>query len=341
MKYLKQKVFIFFFIFLSNGLFAQSFTKHFVETGETLTFLSKKYGVTIEDILFANQDILENENELELGMILKIPEKPYASANPQKSYPYGTLHLIKTGEYLSNIASQYEGVKIGDIMKYNNIHSVDATIQRGRILLIPPPNGKSIQWNKIENLELLEMVGNIDNPYLMPEYMEYLLPEGEDPLHDLARDYYEDSQENQEKVLKEQVKTVEDFNIPAKKETPKQNQTEKRVLRGVDKTTQEQETEENDNVWDGEVKTKILQKGKAITFKTNVDKNYFWLKHRTAPVGIVVWIINPLNNKKVQARVTEKLDKESEYLAEISPAISEVLEIIAFPCDIQTEYSPE
>ena len=164
---------------------------HKVAGGETLSSIasqSQYKGVTIDEILEAN-DHISHEDSLKRNMELKIPEHRELTPVVQ-NYDNGTFHLIKSGESLSSIADQYEGVTIDAILKANNFENENA-IDRGLVILIPPPNSSEIDLEKIANRQIaIENAKKFDNPYLKEE-VKHLLPKGEDAAHDLFRDYAE------------------------------------------------------------------------------------------------------------------------------------------------------
>ena len=98
---------------------------HTVQSGETLTAIALRYGVSVDEIIQANG--LANPNYLYVGEQLVIPRQ-----NPTTG---GELHTVKAGESLSMIARRY-GVTVNDLVRLNNL--VDAnSIRAGQQLTIP------------------------------------------------------------------------------------------------------------------------------------------------------------------------------------------------------------
>lgn len=75
------------------------FKKHKVKKGETVYALSKKYGVSKQDLIAANKGI---KSILKEGQIVNIPPKKEARYDQQYYY-----HIVKRGETLSSIARNY------------------------------------------------------------------------------------------------------------------------------------------------------------------------------------------------------------------------------------------
>ena len=111
--------------------------RHKVARGETLSSISRKYGVTIDDIQRWNN---LRGTHLRHGQILRIeggqggesktePQKSNASA-PKKVY-----HKVRKGESLYTISQKYRGVSPNDIKRANGLKS--DRIKPGQRLLIP------------------------------------------------------------------------------------------------------------------------------------------------------------------------------------------------------------
>ena len=91
-----------------------------VQQGETLSGISQRYGVTIDQIITANE--LENPNELVVGLALVIP-------TTQRT------HTVQPGENLWQIAQRY-GTTVQEIMNVNQIQN-PSMIFPGTQLIIP------------------------------------------------------------------------------------------------------------------------------------------------------------------------------------------------------------
>ncbi|WP_047152933.1 LysM peptidoglycan-binding domain-containing protein [Aneurinibacillus tyrosinisolvens] len=95
---------------------------HVVQQGETLWAISRQYGVTVTQIVTANE--LENANRLVVGLALVIPT------------PHRT-HTVRPGETLWMIAERY-GITVQAIIRANRIAD-PARISPGTVLIIPFP----------------------------------------------------------------------------------------------------------------------------------------------------------------------------------------------------------
>lgn len=139
-----------------NPLVAGTPIIHVVQPGENLTSIASRYGVTVEQILQANN--IANPNRIERGMELQIwtvdsvmsevdpaqdaalttaPIEAAAPAAPANS----VIHIVQPGERLSSIATQY-GVSWPSIAQANNLANPNQIVA-GQQLIIPNPGTTS------------------------------------------------------------------------------------------------------------------------------------------------------------------------------------------------------
>lgn len=95
-----------------------------VQPGDSLSFIARDYGVSIESIMWANG--LRDSNSIREGNILKIP--PVS----------GVIHTVKSGDTVSTIAKKY-GADAENIIAYNSLPQ-GGKLQINDELIIP--NGK-------------------------------------------------------------------------------------------------------------------------------------------------------------------------------------------------------
>lgn len=113
-----------------NPLVATAPVTHTVQRGESLTIIARRYNVTAQSILQANN--IANANIIYPGQVLQIwtsdlsvavnaetPQETSAQAVPDAAPSY-TLHTVRQGEYLSQIARNY-GVSWTSIAEANGI----------------------------------------------------------------------------------------------------------------------------------------------------------------------------------------------------------------------------
>jgi len=102
-------------------------TNYVVKKGDNLYDLSRKFGVSVEDIKTVNK--LDN-NDLSIGDKLRIPESNLKSNNKYGNNDY----IVKSGDTISQIAEKF-GVKTKDLKSTNNLKTDKLKI--GQTLHVP------------------------------------------------------------------------------------------------------------------------------------------------------------------------------------------------------------
>jgi LysM repeat protein len=106
------------------------FVVHKVDAGETLYAISKRYGVTVDQILEFNSTA---DAGLEIGQILKVPYVPRVKRKASN----GNTHVVAEKETLFSISRQY-GISVDEIKQWNGL-STDA-LSLGQELIIKKRN---------------------------------------------------------------------------------------------------------------------------------------------------------------------------------------------------------
>ena len=101
-------------------------SQYIVKAGDTLYSISRKFGVTVDDI--KNRNNLTNNN-IFIGQQLYIPGVQDVVIDPE----FGT-YTVKAGDTLYSIANRY-GISVDDLKNYNNLNSNILSI--GQELFIP------------------------------------------------------------------------------------------------------------------------------------------------------------------------------------------------------------
>ncbi|MET4076241.1 LysM peptidoglycan-binding domain-containing protein [Hymenobacter sp. UYCo722] len=120
----------------------QRFVKHRVGPGETLTALTRRYGVTLAQLNAANPQI---KNGLGIGQIVYVPRpaagKAGAAAAPAKSPtasaapgPVPARYTVRKGETLFGIATRYQ-LSPEELIKLNKLPAA-GTVRAGQQLLL-------------------------------------------------------------------------------------------------------------------------------------------------------------------------------------------------------------
>lgn len=118
------------------------FIVHKVEAGETLYALSKRYGVTVEQIVAQNPT---SDAGLEIEQLLKVPYVP----RPAKVVMPGKKHIVAEKETLFSISRLY-GVTVEEIKNWNNLP--DNTLSLGQELVIK--NQTALTSSSVNQLEI-------------------------------------------------------------------------------------------------------------------------------------------------------------------------------------------
>ena len=116
----------------------QRFVKHRVGAGETLTALTRRYGVTLAQLNAANPQI---KNGLGIGQIVYVPRPAARAGAPAKSPaasvapgPVPARYTVRKGETLFGIANRYQ-LSPEELIKLNKLPAA-GTVRVGQQLLL-------------------------------------------------------------------------------------------------------------------------------------------------------------------------------------------------------------
>lgn len=108
---------------------------HTIQSGDTLYALALQYGVSIEDIVAANN--LASPDDLDIGQVLVIPAPGFAgNVTPAAGSSGEQIHIVRAGETLYSIGRLY-GVTIEELQTYNGLTNVN-DLDIGQEIKIPP-----------------------------------------------------------------------------------------------------------------------------------------------------------------------------------------------------------
>lgn len=111
---------------------------YFVQEGETLYAIAKRYRTTVHAILSTNR--LEDPNAISPGQALIIPRAGEVPSPP----PGGIPHLVRKGETLFHLADRY-GVGVPEILRANQLAHPEFVVQ-GQQLVIPERLEMAADW---------------------------------------------------------------------------------------------------------------------------------------------------------------------------------------------------
>ncbi|MFZ5827287.1 MAG: PQQ-binding-like beta-propeller repeat protein [Bacillota bacterium] len=111
---------------------------YFVQRGETLFAIAKRYQTTVHAIVAANR--LEDPNAICPGQALIIPRPGEVPSPP----PGGIVHLVRPGETLFHLAEKF-GTSVHEVLKANQIAHPEFVLP-GQQLVIPERAEPGDEW---------------------------------------------------------------------------------------------------------------------------------------------------------------------------------------------------
>lgn len=121
----KKKLVLYFIVFLLLNLNAEDIV-HIIQKGETVYALSKKYNISITEILEKNN--IEDASHIKIGQKLIIPKK---IKTPLKNKEY----IVKKGDTLFGLSKKF-GVTFSSLLTANNLTN-NSILKIGQRLKIP------------------------------------------------------------------------------------------------------------------------------------------------------------------------------------------------------------
>ena len=141
-------------IVVVNGV---KYAIHDVQRGETLYALSRRYGVTIEEITSANQVLSEG---LKVGQRIKIPVKSAVADAQQSATASAKTHKVAKRETLYSLAKRYD-VTIDELYEANP--GLKKGLKAGQIIVIPQKSEQK-QEQKTEKVEIAQVATPTPEP---------------------------------------------------------------------------------------------------------------------------------------------------------------------------------
>jgi LysM repeat protein len=272
----------------------KKFVIHQVTAGETLYGISKRYGVTVDQILEVNPNA---DAGLEIGQMLKVPFVPRPKPKPTE----GTMHKVAEKETLFSISRLY-GVTIEELKQWNNL--TDNNLALGQELTIkkkgvaqPVSAPTEVRASStVHKVEAKETLFSISRKY------------GVTPAQLKAWN----NLETEELKIGQTLFITQSTNLQQTVQQPVIVQQEPKV--------QEQRSNENPVVFIPTEKVptvtitesirnddEIVQSGLAELIEGTEGNRKHLALHRTAPVGTILKVRNEMNNREVFVRVMGKL----------------------------------
>lgn len=286
----------------------KSVTEHTVKPKEYLGVIAKQYGITVDELKAAN-DL--TSNNLQIGQVLKIPAGAQTiNKEPAEVImmppPGGTIgHEVKQQETLNTIAKKYN-VSVDQIKQLNNLTTSNLTV--GQVLIISkgeaekPVESKPTPTKTTTPTPVNAQMSNKTEPTF-----EHIVANGE-TIYSIAQKY---------QLTTYQLKTYN--NLTSNDLTVGQ----KLIIKGekpatvanVGNTDNDEPSETPETLKNPNLRrpanvyglNKVEEKGTAVWITDpDLDSSKMLILHRTAPVGTIMQITNPMTNRSTFAKVVGK-----------------------------------
>jgi len=289
------------------GTTSSTVIEHTVQPKEFLGKIAEKYGTTVDEIKKANN--LSGIN-LRIGQKLKIPAtknieedkvvttaEPPVNATTDVKDAAGT-HTVKQGESIFNIAKQY-GITAYQIRKLNNLS--DNNLSTGQVLKIPSDITTEIPKpvEKVAPTAVKET--SKDESFI------YTVGSGES-IFNIAKKF---------NLTAYQIRTANKLNDNTITSGQKLIIPKQPDPKSVNDLAKEDQVENPDSTSFKDPKLRgapskyglnqIEEKGTAISIAdADLDATKMLVLHRTAPIGTIIKLTNPMTNRTALAKVVGK-----------------------------------
>jgi LysM repeat protein len=269
----------------------KTFVVHKVSQGETLYGISKRYGVSLDQILEFNPTA---DGGLEIDQILKIPYIPRAKRPTDE-----TIHKVGDKETLFSISKLY-GVTVDEIRQWNNL--TDSGLTLGRELIIKKKNTVSTSANTLIEIKPGKGVHTV-----APKETIYSITRQYGITRDQLKEW--NGLQSDELSIGQNLMVIQPIYSKNQNTTPTETvvappiQVEKPTV-SITPVEKVPTIRISENVKGSD---EVLEAGLAeLIESTEANRKYLAL-HRTAPVGTILKVRNEMNNREVFVRVIGKL----------------------------------
>lgn len=267
------------------------FVFHKVKSKETLSTISKKYKKTLTQLKKANPDLAKGG--LQIGQLVKIPtgkkvakqsavtENTAEEEEPSLPNSIGEItHTVKSRQTLFSIAKEYK-VSVNDIKKWNNLTTANS-LKLGQSLVIKTrediaPKPKPAPAEEVQT-----------QTEIAKETVEKT---SDKPSTEEAKPKPSSNTEPDEPIKQEPARTA-----VALKEPSPQPEID------PDKVKVTTSTAVNASGY-----SKITETGLAELMGETVESTKFLALHKTAPIGTLIQVKNPMNGIAIFVRIIGKL----------------------------------
>ncbi len=281
---------------------------HRVEQGETLYSLSRRYGVTVEDITRANGGL---NATISVGQEIFIPKnvKGQAVQTGPSSQASDTYHIVEIGQTLYSLSRVY-GVKVEDIKGWNNLTSNE--LSAGQRLVIKRPMATApVEVKTVSNEGGSTAANTAGYPYYIVQPSE--------TLFSISRKFNVTVDEIKEwnnlsttalsvgqQILVGKPATT-GLATTANEDTPAREKKKDLVVNengSLKQINGKGYTRDTTSVAGYE---KVIEEGFAMVIENSPDTRKFLALHRTAPIGAILEVKNRMNDRSIYVRVVGNL----------------------------------
>lgn len=292
------------------------FILHKVEAKETLYSLSRRYNVTVSDIVKHNPDV---EAGLKIDNTLKIPYKTGSQQAGSKNH-----HTVAPSQTLFAISRMYN-VSVDDIKRWNNLSSNDLSV--GQVLVVSgkaaevgikkPADQEKATPHHSENVNKAAS-GKIVHKVAPSQTLFSISQLYSVTVEDIKQ--WNKLSSNSLDVGEELIIMVETKSQPySSLENPKEKKEEadmENVARldkdDIEKAAEPKASETIEKKPESKKGNssgfkKVVELGMAEIIENVSDTKKYVALHRTAPIGTIMQVTNEMNNQNVFVRVIGKL----------------------------------
>jgi peptidoglycan endopeptidase LytF len=286
-----------------------------IKAKDNLNMLAEKYGTTVNEIKRVNN--LSSIN-LQIGQVLRIPTTG-ASTTPSIETPATKTvvdqkttisgdgksieHTVKAKENLNLLAEKYS-TSVDEIKRFNGLSSNNLSI--GQVLRIPaagtPVLNEPISVSVQKSAAKVETPVNTTNNNTTGSF-EHIVVEGE-TIYSIAKKY---------NLTTYQLKSSNNLSVDAVSVGQKLTIKTPRSVAAVN--NEEEDSPNGNTIKDPSLRSspsnyglvQMEEKGIAVWIAdADLDPTKMLVLHRTAPVGTIIKVTNPMTNRSAFAKVVGK-----------------------------------
>jgi LysM repeat protein len=296
------------------------FILHQVEPKETLYSISKRYGVTVDEIKKYNTEAAAG---LKIGQTLWVPSKAKISSAQNTSVKASQpssgpqTHNVAAKETLFSISKKYN-VSIDDLKKANP--EIASGLKAGQVIIIPGKGSKPVEPTTAVKEDKKEEEKKSD-----------------DKKEKKAEEKLAEEKKADEKRIKEEENRAREEKKAAELKEKEAAQAKENKIKDKEGLAGLAVTNNTSSVGGY---TKISETGIGELLENNDTQKYLAL-HKTAPIGTIIQVVNLGNNKKVFVKVigTTPAGAGSNVVIQMTAKAFEQLATSSSEKQIKTEIS--